>query len=182
MCLRLDATLRHNNLRFLPGHSGAGDSSPTIALPSRPPHPPGAVGQDRVVDRVRSPVFAFQKTYSAAMSFKRPILALWVLVSMLAVSVLTPGVPPAAAAVRPQSSAGCQQGTAPLQNGESVNFLPPGKLEAISLSSRPVRTRATRCLSSSIFTAIAKPLGYKLPSRSSAATGPRTDSSRLHPK
>ena len=61
------------------------------------------------------------------MSFRRSILALSVLVSMLSGSVLALGVPPAAAAVRPQPSGGCQQGTAPLQNGETLSFSAAGE-------------------------------------------------------
>jgi polyhydroxybutyrate depolymerase len=55
------------------------------------------------------------------MRFRRCILAVAVLASVLTGSVLVPRLAPAAAAVPPQSSAGCQQGT-PVQSGETLNF------------------------------------------------------------
>jgi polyhydroxybutyrate depolymerase len=61
------------------------------------------------------------------MSFRRSILALSVLVSVLAGSVLALGVPRAAAAVPPQASAGCQQRTAPLQYAGTFNFSAAGE-------------------------------------------------------
>jgi polyhydroxybutyrate depolymerase len=61
------------------------------------------------------------------MSITRSILVLSVLASMLAGSVLVAGAPPAVAAVPPLPSAGCQQGTASLQNGETLNFSAAGE-------------------------------------------------------
>ena len=61
------------------------------------------------------------------MVIRRCLLALSVLVSVLAGSMLVAGVAPAAAAVRPQSSAGCRSATAPVQNGETLNFSAAGE-------------------------------------------------------
>ena len=87
----------------------------------------GSVRQARDVGRTQRPVIFFRETYSVAMSIRRCILALSVLVSVLAGSMLAANAPPAAAAVRPQPSAGCQPGTAPLQNGETLNFSTAGE-------------------------------------------------------
>ena len=70
----------------------------------------------------RRPAFVFQKTYSAAVSIRRGILALSILTSTFAGALLALGAPPAAAAVTPQPSAGCQPGTAPIENGETLDF------------------------------------------------------------
>jgi polyhydroxybutyrate depolymerase len=55
------------------------------------------------------------------------MLALSVLVSALAGATLAVDASPAVAAVLPQPSAGCQSGTAPLHNGESVNYSAAGE-------------------------------------------------------
>ncbi len=60
------------------------------------------------------------------MSIKRSILAVSVLASVLAGPVLAAGAP-AAAAVRPQPSAGCQGGTASLHNGETLDYSAAGE-------------------------------------------------------
>jgi polyhydroxybutyrate depolymerase len=73
------------------------------------------------------PAVSIRRTYSSGMPIRRCILALSVLVSALAGATLALGVPPATAAVPPQASAGCQPGTAPLQNGESVNYSAAGE-------------------------------------------------------
>jgi polyhydroxybutyrate depolymerase len=61
------------------------------------------------------------------MSLRRCLLALSVLASTLAGAVLALGAPPAAAAVAPTPSAGCQQVGAPLQNGETLSFSAAGE-------------------------------------------------------
>jgi polyhydroxybutyrate depolymerase len=69
------------------------------------------------------PALFIPKTYSSVMPFRRCILAVSVLVSALAGATLALGAAPAAAAAVPaQPSAGCQAGTAPLTNGEAVNY------------------------------------------------------------
>jgi polyhydroxybutyrate depolymerase len=47
--------------------------------------------------------------------------------SMFAGALLASGAPPASAAVRPQSSAGCHTGAAPIQNGETVDYSAAGE-------------------------------------------------------
>ena len=56
------------------------------------------------------------------MFIRRGILALSVLMSMFAGTLLATSAPPAAAAVRLQPSAGCQPGTASLENGRTLDF------------------------------------------------------------
>ncbi len=60
------------------------------------------------------------------MSISRLILALAVLTVVVG-SVLAAGDPPAVAAVQAQPSAGCQQGTANLHKGETINFSAAGE-------------------------------------------------------
>jgi polyhydroxybutyrate depolymerase len=53
---------------------------------------------------------------------RKGILAVSMFIPTFAGALLAPGAPEASAAVRPQSSAGCQTGKAPIQNGETLNF------------------------------------------------------------
>jgi polyhydroxybutyrate depolymerase len=119
---QIDDSLQWRCHDLVGGETGAADLSlgPPVALSGRE-------GQVGAVERTPRPAFVHQEAYSAAMSIKRSVLALSVLVSMLAGSTLAAGATPAAAAVSAQPSAGCQQGTASFQNGESVNFSAAGE-------------------------------------------------------
>jgi polyhydroxybutyrate depolymerase len=81
--------------------------------------------------------FVLRDAYSSAMSMRRCALALSVMVSVFAGSMLAPGGPLAAAAVPPQPSAGCQAGTTPVQNGQSVNFSAAGEAGAYIVEGPP---------------------------------------------
>jgi excinuclease UvrABC ATPase subunit len=74
------------------------------------------------------------------------------------------------------------RGQRPFKMGRPSTSPPLEKLVATSWRCLLMRAQATRSLSSSTFTAIARPLRYKLTSQSLATTGPQMDSSRLHPK
>jgi len=60
-------------------------------------------------------------------SIRKGILALSILITIFAGALQAPGAPPASAALRSQSSAGCQTGTAPIQNGETLDFSAAGE-------------------------------------------------------
>jgi len=77
-------------------------------------------------DPTRRQASVQRKIYSAAMSIRRFVLALSVMVSMLAGPVLALGAPPAGAAVPPLPSAGCRPATAPVQNGKTLSFSAAG--------------------------------------------------------
>jgi len=101
--------------RRLPGQS-------VSFLPKQPAEPVPTYGAGSSRRSNRRPALVFQGTYSAAVFISRVVPALAILISLFAAALLAPNALPAAAAVPSHASVGCQPGTAPVQNGETLDF------------------------------------------------------------